>query len=148
VPTFKVSTLNTAPLKLQATGFRLKVKVNKVMRDFKKLLIWQLGMDIVDKVYDAVAHLPLEEKYGLKSQMTRSASSIPSNIAEGSAKRSVKEYVRYVEISQGSAFELETHALIVSRRNWVREELISELVEMVRQEQKMISKFIDKLGGD
>jgi four helix bundle protein len=107
-----------------------------------------IGYDIVDKVYDAVAHLPLEEKYGLKSQMTRSASSIPSNIAEGSAKRSVKEYVRYVEISQGSAFELETHALIVSRRKWVREELISELVEMVRQEQKMISKFIDKLGGD
>jgi four helix bundle protein len=117
------------------------------MRDFKKLLIWQLGMDIVDKVYDVVLHLPLEEKYGLKSQMTRSASSVPSNIAEGSAKRSVKEYVRYIEISQGSAFDLETHALIVSRRNWVREELISELLEMVRQEQKMISKFIDKLDG-
>jgi four helix bundle protein len=118
------------------------------MKDFKKLLIWQLWMDIVDKVYDVVLHLPLEEKYGLKSQMTRSASSVPSNIAEGSAKRSVKEYVRYVEISQGSAFELETHMLIVSRRNWVREDLISELLEMVRQEQKMISKFIDKLNSD
>jgi four helix bundle protein len=119
-----------------------------VMRDFKKLMIWQLGMDIVDKVYDIVPHLPLEEKFGLRSQMTRSASSIPSNIAEGSAKRSVKEYIRYVEMSQGSAFELETHTLVVSRRKWVSEELINQLLDMVMQEQKMISKFIDRLDGE
>lgn len=118
------------------------------MRDFKKLMIWQLGMDIVDKVYEVVPHLPHEEKYGLRSQMTRSSSSIPPNIAEGSAKRSVKEYIRYVEISQGSAFELETHTLVVSRRKWVSAELINELLDMVRQEQKMISKFIDKLDGE
>jgi len=117
------------------------------MRDFKKLLIWQLGMDIVDKVYEVVPSFPLEEKYGLKSQMTRSAVSIPSNIAEGSAKRSEKEYIKYVETSQGSAFELETHTLLAQRRNWVEEKLITELLEMVRREQKMIVKFIEKLEG-
>ena len=116
------------------------------MRDFKKLLIWQLGMEIVDK-YDLVPMLPQEEKYGLRSQMTRSAVSIPSNIAEGSAKRSEKEYIKYIEISQGSAFELETHTLSVQRRNWVDEKLILELLEMVRREQKMIVKFIEKLEG-
>lgn len=119
-----------------------------MVKDFKKLMIWQLGMDIVDKVYELVPHLPLEEKYGMKSQMTRSASSIPSNIAEGSAKRSVKEYIRYIEISQGSAFELETHTLVVGRRKWVSAELINELLDMVRQVQTMISKFIDKLDGE
>jgi len=98
------------------------------MRDFKKLLIWQLGMDIVDKVYDLVPMFPQEEKYGMRSQMTRSAISIPSNIAEGSAKRSEKEYIKYVEISQGSAFELETHTLLAQRRNWVEEKLITEFV--------------------
>jgi len=117
------------------------------MRDFKKLLIWQLGMEIVDKVYDLVPILPQEEKYGLRSQMTRSAVSIPSNIAEGSAKRSEKEYIKYIEISQGSAFELETHTLSVQRRNWVDEKLILELLEMVRRELKMIVKFIEKLEG-
>jgi len=117
------------------------------MRDFKKLLIWQLGMDIVDKVYGLVPMLPQEEKYGMRSQMTRSAVSIPSNIAEGSAKRSEKEYIKYVEIGQGSAFELETHTLCVQRRNWVDEKLIAELLEMVRREQKMIVKFIEKLEG-
>ena len=83
----------------------------------------------------------------LRSQMTRSAISIPSNIAEGRAKRSEKEYIKYVEISQGSAFELETHTLSVQRRNWIDEKLITELLEMVRREQKMIVKFIEKLEG-
>jgi four helix bundle protein len=55
------------------------------MKDFKKLLIWQLGMEIVDSVYGIVPMLPQEERYGLRSQITRSAVSIPSNIAEGSA---------------------------------------------------------------
>jgi four helix bundle protein len=50
------------------------------MKDFKKLLIWQLGMEIIDKVYDIVPLLPQDERYGLRSQMTRSAVSIPSNI--------------------------------------------------------------------
>jgi hypothetical protein len=99
------------------------------MRDFKKLLIWQLGMDIVDKVYEIVPMLLQEEKYGMRSQMTRSE----------------KEYIKYVETSQGSAFELETHTLSVQRRKWADEKLITELLEIVRREQKMIVKFIEKL---
>lgn len=94
------------------------------MRDFKKLTIWQSGMDIVDRVYDIVPLLPKDEKFGMVSQMTRSATSIPANIAEGSAKRSTKEYMRYVEVAFGSAFELETHVLVVQRRRWIDEKLI------------------------
>jgi four helix bundle protein len=118
------------------------------MKDFKKLMIWQLGMDIVDKVYSIVPLLPHEEKYGLKSQMTRSSVSIPSNLAEGCAKRSVKEQIRFAEISLGSAFELETHSLTVQRRKWIDESLIIELLSMVQKEQKMITKYIDRLEGE
>ena len=117
------------------------------MRDFKKLLIWQLGMDIVDKVYGLVPMLPQEERYGLRSQMTRSAISIPSNIAEGSAKRSEKEYIRYSEIALGSAFELETQTIAVQKRKWVEEKLTEEVLELLRREQKMIVGFIEKLEG-
>ena len=102
-------------------------------------------MEIVDKVYDIVPQLPVEERFGLRLQMTKSATSIPSNIAEGSAKRSSKDYQRYVEISFGSAFELETHSLVVQRRKWVSEELIVELIALVQKEQKMISRFMEKL---
>jgi four helix bundle protein len=102
-------------------------------------------MEIVDKVYDIIPFLPNEEKFGLKSQMTRSATSIPSNIAEGSAKRSQKDYLRYVEISLGSAYELETHSLVVRNRKWVNDELMESLLVLIEEEQRMISGFIDKL---
>jgi four helix bundle protein len=115
------------------------------MRDFKKLKIWQMGMKIVDKVYDIVPLLPAEEKYGLRSQMTRSATAIPSNIAEGSAKRSQKDYLRYIEIAFASSYELETHSLIVLNRNWVAKDLIDELLALLEEEQKMIFGFMDKL---
>lgn len=115
------------------------------MRDFKKLQIWQLGMDIVNKVYDLVATLPKDERFGMIPQMTRSAISISANIAEGSAKRSAKDYLRYVGIAEGSAFELETHSLIVQQRKWTDEQLIEELLNMIRREQSMLSKFIEKL---
>lgn len=119
------------------------------MKDFKKLNIWQLGMEIVDKVYDQVPMFPPEERYGLRSQITRCAVSIPSNIAEGSAKRSTKEKIKFMEISLGSAFELETQLLTVQKRKWIQGESIDELIKLVRTEQSMISKFIDKLeiGG-
>jgi four helix bundle protein len=115
------------------------------MRDFKKLQIWQLGMDIVDKVYEIVQFLPVEERFGLRVQMTKSATSIPSNIAEGTAKRSSKDYLGYVEIAFGSAFELETQSLVLQKRKWVAEELITQLLEIIRIEQKMVSKFMEKL---
>jgi four helix bundle protein len=102
-------------------------------------------MDIVDQVYDILPSLPSEERYGMRSQMTRCAVSIPGNIAEGSAKSSQKDYSRYCEISLGSAFELETHLLVVERRKWAAEEKISELLVMLNNEQKMIASFIDKL---
>ncbi len=118
------------------------------MRDFKKLMIWQLGMEIVDKVYDVVGSLPSDERYGLRSQMTRCAISIPSNIAEGSAKKSAKDYGRYLENSMGSAFELETHSLVVQRRGWVMDALIVELLDKIKSEQKMLTKFIEKVDGN
>lgn len=116
------------------------------MRDFKKLLIWQKGMDIVDKVYDLVPLLPSEEKYGVRSQLTRTAVSIPLNISEGSAKSSEKDYARFLEMSLGSAFEVETLLIVIERRKWATEKLISELKNWVDEEQKMLLAFIKKLG--
>jgi four helix bundle protein len=133
-----------------ATGFMLQAssRLPNEFNDnenFKKLMIWQVGMQIVDKVYDIVPLLPNEERFGLRLQMTKSATSIPANIAEGSAKKSQKDYLRFVEISLGSAFELETHSLVVQNRKWVADELISELLVLLEKEQKMISRFIEKL---
>jgi len=88
------------------------------MRDFKKLKIWQKGMEIAVEVYKVVEAFPAAEKFGLRSQVTRSAVSIASNIAEGSAKTSDKDYKRFCETALGSSYELETQILIVDRLGW------------------------------
>jgi four helix bundle protein len=80
----------------------------------------------------------------MRSQMTRSAISIPSNIAEGSAKTSQKDYARYLEISLGSVFELETHSLVVQRRKWVDDKQMEELLGLIRREQQMLQSFLKK----
>jgi four helix bundle protein len=71
------------------------------MKDFKQLKIWQNGIEIVKSCYELITYLDLREKYGLKSQITRAAVSIPANIAEGSSRTSEKEYKHFLEISLG-----------------------------------------------
>lgn len=117
------------------------------MRDFKKLLIWQKGMEVVSAVYKAVEKFPNEEKYGLRSQVTRSAVSIAANIAEGNAKSSDKEKKQYMERSLGSAFELETHMLIIEKLNWISDKELKNILKLIEEEQKMLSTFIEKLKG-
>jgi four helix bundle protein len=94
------------------------------MRDFKRLLVWQKAMEIVAASYKMVETFPSEEKYGLRSQVTRCAVSIAANIAEGSSRHSEKEYRHFCEIALGSCFELETHSLIAVKLGIVKEDEI------------------------
>jgi four helix bundle protein len=87
------------------------------MRNFKELKIWQKGFEIAVDTYKLVGSFPKSEIYSLAHQATRAATSIPSNIAEGSSRRSEKDYYRFIEISLGSSFELETQLLIAKAVN-------------------------------
>jgi four helix bundle protein len=116
------------------------------MKDFKNLKIWQKGMEITDAVYDLSVNMPNTEKFGLTSQMTRAAVSIASNIAEGSSRRSEKDYFRFCEIALGSAFELETQLLIVIKRGWVEITKVNFILELLTIEQRMLVGFMDKLN--
>ncbi len=115
------------------------------MRNFKQLLIWQKGFQIAVKSYNVVASFPKEEKYSITSQITRSAVSIPSNIAEGSSRSSMKDYNRFLEISLGSSFELETQLLIAEAVNFGEKEKRDDLLKDIDEEQKMIMSFMSKL---
>lgn len=84
------------------------------MRNFKQLLIWQKGFQIAVKSYTVLSSFPNEEKYSISSQITRAAVSI----AEGSSRTSMKDYNRFLEISVGSSFELETQLLIAEAINF------------------------------
>lgn len=115
------------------------------MRNFKELEIWSLGMEIVKEVYSLASNLPSQEKYGLISQITRAAVSIPSNIAEGCAKSSEKEFKLYLERALGSAFELETQILIIQEINTIELNKTEALISKLQLEQKKLGSFISSV---
>jgi four helix bundle protein len=86
----------------------------KHTKTHKNLEIWKEGIKLVTKIYKLTKKFPKDELYGLTSQMRRAAISYPSNLAEGAARDSIAEYIRYIYISLGSLSELETQ-LIISR---------------------------------
>jgi four helix bundle protein len=116
------------------------------MKNFKKLLIWQKGFEIAVQSFKLVENFPKEERFGLSSQITRASVSIPSNISEGSSRTSEKDYNRFIEISLGSSFELETQLLIAEAANFGDSALRSRMIQSVIDEQRMLSSFKDKLN--
>lgn len=115
------------------------------MRNFKQLKIWQKGFELAINSFKLTASFPKEEKYGISSQITRAAVSIPSNIAEGSSRSSTKEYSRFIEISLGSTFELETQLLIAQAVNYGNKDLTNTMLKDIDEEQKMLTSFMSKL---
>ena len=118
------------------------------MRDFIKMHCWNLGMEIVGLVYELLERLPSVEKYGLRSQISRSAISMPSNIAEGSSRSSNKDTARFFEIAIGSAFEIETQILVGQKAGFFSEDdvktLLSKVVEFQRKTNSYRLKILTK----
>jgi four helix bundle protein len=97
------------------------------MRPHEKLDVWKRAVDFVVEVYKATEGFPREERFGLTSQLRRAAVSVPTNIAEGAARRSNKEFAYFLSNAQGSASEVETELLIAYRLGYLSEAKISAL---------------------
>jgi len=91
------------------------------MRSHKRLDVWKTAMQLVKEIYRITSKFPEEERYGLTSQMRRSAVSVPSNIAEGAARSGHKEFLRFLYIARGSLSELETQILIAIELTYIAE---------------------------
>jgi S23 ribosomal protein. len=115
------------------------------MKNFKELKIWKKGFDIGVKTFKIVNTFPKEERFGVCAQMTRSAVSISSNIAEGSSRASQKDYLRFIEFSLGSTFELETQLLIGQAAGFGNDQLRDEILKDIDEEEKMLIGFMNKL---
>ena len=111
------------------------------MHNFKKLKIWQEGINIVSDSYQLTKTFPDFEKFGLVSQMNRCSVSIPSNVAKGSSKSTDKHFNKYLEDSLDSAFEWETQLIVAFNENYLSEEKFKELEQKIKQIQQMISRF-------
>ncbi|NOZ48252.1 MAG: four helix bundle protein [Chlorobi bacterium] len=89
------------------------------MKTYRDLEVWQKSIDFVEYIYRFTNSFPDKEKYGLISQLNRYVISIPSNIAEGSARNSDKEFIRFLYISLGSLSEVETQLIIAKRLDYI-----------------------------
>jgi four helix bundle protein len=85
------------------------------IRNYRDLAVWQLGMDIALQVYQATKDFPTDERFGLTSQLRRAAASVPANIAEGHARSSTRDYLRYIAIAIGSLAETATFIELAGR---------------------------------
>src|SRR5690606_33849858 len=118
------------------------------MKSYQRLDIWNQGIQIVKLTYNLAGMLPTDERFGLVSQMTRAAVSIPANIAEGSSRNSDKDKARFLQISLGSAFELETYLVLIKEMKLVAVDF-SQLEDLLKTEMRMIQSFIRRLNkGD
>ncbi|WP_138992976.1 four helix bundle protein [Larkinella sp. C7] len=106
--------------------------------NFRNLKVWQLSVDFVTAIYQLTPLFPNDEKFGLSSQIKRSAVSIPSNIAEGSGRGSNKEFARFLSISLASSYELETQLIVANRLNFLTETIVQEITRKLHEIQKMI----------
>jgi len=105
------------------------------MRPHKKLEVWKKAIEFVTKIYKVTESFPDNEKFGLISQIRRSAVSIPSNISEGAGRTGKKEFMQFLSIAQGSTSELETQLIISSNLGYLKNEdmcLLDELDEISR----------------
>ena len=108
------------------------------MHNFRKLDTWLDGVELADTIYTLTASFPKTEIYGLSSQMQRAAVSVPTNIAEGSGKGSDRDFARFLSISLGSLFELETQIEIAYRRGYISTENYYALRPRIESLQKRI----------
>ncbi|PCI10637.1 MAG: diversity-generating retroelement protein bAvd family protein [Flavobacteriaceae bacterium] len=112
------------------------------MRNFRKLDIWNDARKLVKEIYLITKQLPETEKYGLVTQINRCVISIPANIAEGSAKESQKDFARFLQISLGSAFELETYLILCADLEFLTDQYTKSIIEKIQILQKRISSLI------
>lgn len=108
----------------------------------KKLDAWKLSIDLVTNIYKVTASFPKDEQYSLTSQIRRAAVSIPSNIAEGAARQTKKEFVNYLCIAQGSLSELDTQLEIPKQLSYLNPDQWKSFDDQMDRVDKMISGLI------
>ena len=113
--------------------------------NFKKLKIWERSMNLTNLTFEYCKGLPKEERYNLIDQINRCSCSIPSNIAEGSGKRTKLQFGEYLSISISSSYELETQLLICQQRNYGSQKSLELLLKELAEIQKMIFSFRTKV---
>lgn len=118
--------------------------MNKI-KNYRDLIAWQKAMDLVEEVYQISGLFPADEKFGLTSQIRRAAISVPSNIAEGSSKKSTNEFIRFCNMAYGSLAEIETQIIIAEKLNFINPEKSCNLLKATKEIAKILSRLMRSL---
>ena len=116
--------------------------------DVEKLQVWQLAMDLAAKVYEITDKFPKHEMYSLADQMRRAAVSIPSNIAEGEGRDSTKDFVRFLNITKGSLYELQTQCILSNKIGYLSHQDCKLIVSQCEDLAHKIKGLIKRLQND
>ena len=112
---------------------------------YRDLLVWQKSMRLAVSSYTLTKAFPSDERFGLVSQIRRSASSIPANIAEGHGRRSTGVYLNHLSIARGSLMELETHFLLAEKLEFISSSEVGLLLNQTCEVSRMLSGLIQSL---
>jgi four helix bundle protein len=115
------------------------------MQRFTNLKVWQRGHGLVLDVYRATKSFPVDERYGLTSQLRRAALSVPTNIAEGSKRESRQEYARFLNIAEGSLAEAEYLVMVARDLGYLQTDATTKLLEEVSETAKMLHGLRSKV---
>ena len=118
------------------------------MHDFKQLVCWQRAHELTLQVYRLVQVFPAVERYGLVSQLTRAASAIGANIAEGCGRGTDRDLKRFLQIAFGSAYEVENHLLLAKGLGLIDDAGYLELENKVHEVQRLVAALIRKIRVD
>lgn len=118
------------------------------MRNFRKLSVWQKSHELTLAIYKSTASFPKEELYGLVSQMRRSASSVPSNIAEGCGRNTQSQLAHFLNIALGSASELEYQILLAKDLAFLSDQIFKEQTNQIVEIKRMLTALHQKVLSD
>ena len=118
---------------------------SEMLKNYKDLIVWQKSYELCLKIYRLTSKFPNEERYGLTSQIRRSAVSIPSNIAEGYGRKTTVDYIRMLYISYGSVCELETQIILAGDLGFIEKNELRKTKENIAEVERMLKALIKSL---
>jgi four helix bundle protein len=132
-------------MKIKPYLYIQNLNIMNKLKSYKDLLVWQRAVDISVEVYAISAAFPKEEVFGLTNQIRRASNSISLNIAEGYSRNSAKAYLNFLNIAQGSLFELESGIILAERLQFAESEILINLFNLITEESKMLRSLMNKI---
>jgi four helix bundle protein len=129
-------------------GLKTAYDTGTVIRDYKDLRVWQKGMDLAKLIYQLTGRFPAEEKFGITAQMRNAAVSVPSNIAEGQARKTTGEFVQFLSHAGGSLAELDTQLRLSVSLGFCGQSKTETVASLITDLQKMLNGLRGKLTAE